>query len=119
MQHRFHFTASRFDRARVAEAAAWLRASLIDAAEEAELAEPSMQNESCTFVYDIGGDRFDITIACVGSEWVVTVEHEEPQFIRRPEAHTRHEARFDALIVAIRAIILGEPTAKIRAETGD
>jgi hypothetical protein len=123
MQHTFSFAASRFagaaSRARGEEVAAWLRAQLLDASEEAEIGDPSPEGAGWTFWYSLGGDRYGINVTSGGADWIVTLEGSELPFVRRHESSARRQARFDGLVTLIRTIILSEPTASLKAESGD
>ena len=123
MQHHFTFTASRFagaaSRARGEEVAAWLRTSLSETTEEAEIGDPAPENDGWTFWYDFGGDRYSVHTEPAGADWRVSLEHSAPVFVRHQDANARRQARFDALVVALRTIIVREQTASLKAEGGD
>jgi len=98
-----------------------LRAKLVETAEEAEIDEPSLEGDAWTFWLDIGGDRFRIALTAEASEseWLLSVEHQEPMFVRAHEGRARHQARFDVLVAQLRRIILQPEGARLLAETDD
>jgi len=100
---------------------AWLRARLVESAEEAEIEEPSHVGGVWTLWLDIGGDRFQFAVrgGTSASEWLVSVEHQAPMFVRGHEGHARHQARFDVLVAQLRQIILQAQGARLLAETDD
>lgn len=123
MLHTFSFAASRFagaaSRSRGEEVAAWLRTSLIETNEEAEIGDPAPEGAGWTFWYDLSGDRCGIHVAPDGADWIATLEGSELPFVRHHESSARRQARFDALVVALRSVIVREPTASLKSESGD
>jgi hypothetical protein len=125
MHHAFRFVTGQFgaaanDRAAGEDLASWVRAKLVEIAEEAEIPEPVWEDDAWTSWLDIGGDRFRIaTRRLEASEWLVAVEHKEPMFVRAHEGHARHQTRFDVLVAQLRRIILQAQGARLLAENDD
>src|SRR5215510_17044 len=112
MHHTFRFAASRFSDGQTL--AVHLRAHLLDAIEDAEFVDPVEEAGATVIWLDVGGDPQRIAVARdMGAQpagWRVMVEHPEPAFVRRGAGYARQRERFDALVAAVRTILLQDPT---------
>jgi hypothetical protein len=121
MHHTFRFAASRF--AEPETLAIHLHERLAHAVAEADVAHPVVEDDASVVWLDIGGDRYRVAVtrdmAAQEPLWSVGIEHAEPAFVRRGAGHAHHSARFEALVSAVRGMILEDPTARLVAESDD
>jgi hypothetical protein len=121
MLHTFRFDASRF--ADELALATHVHAHLRDTIEEAEIAEPVREDGATVVWLDVGGDRYRLVASRdMGAQpalWCITIERPEPAFVRRGAGHARHRERFDALVAAVRTMILADAATHLVAESDD
>jgi hypothetical protein len=118
MHHTFRFNAPRFGDAQAF--ATHLCAGLGDAIEEADVAPPVTEDGATVVWLDIGGDRYRLAVTRdMAAQWCTAIEHPEPAFVRRGAGYARHRERFDALVAAVRTLVLQDPTAHLVAESDD
>ena len=138
MEHRFHFTASRFNATEVRsyfineccfgdDVIAWLRERMTQTAADADIGEPVQEDWGWGFWLELGDDRYWIYASVVPEdghkdarhEWLVGIDGQEPLFAWRRDMRTRRLARFDGLVAMLRTIVASDPGNILVGEEDD
>ncbi|MBL9099135.1 MAG: hypothetical protein JNK07_19540 [Alphaproteobacteria bacterium] len=102
--------------------AAWLCEGLRDRLADADVAEPLAEAAGHVIWLDIGGTRFELTVARSTSAqdaWLMGLAQDLPAFVPRVASYARDQERFDALVAAVRALALSDPTTRLIDERDD
>lgn len=84
---------------------------------EAEIGEPAIEDGAYGFWIDLSGERHRLEARNDSADWLVTVERQEPLFVRPREAG--RQARFDAMVATLRAVIVADPSIRLLGEQDD
>lgn len=120
MFHEFRFATSRHKDS--AAYAAWLSEGLRDRLADADVAEPVGEGAGHVIWLDIGGARFELTVARSASApdaWLIGLAQDLPAFVPRTTSFARDQERFDALVAAVRALALSDPRTHLIDERDD
>jgi hypothetical protein len=132
MRHAFHLTASRISDA-VAKTAtsdssgrefvAWLGGELTDRIEGSDISAPNRDDGACGVWVGVDDERFRLDVRWMGVAdlsplWLVALEHHLPRSRSGGDVLERRR-RFDALVAALRGILLKDIAVAMLAEEDD
>lgn len=132
MRHAFHLTASRISDAAAKtmtsdssgrEFVAWLGGELTGKLDGADISAPNRDDGACGVWVGVGDDRFRLDVRLMGVAdlsplWLVALEHHLPRSRAGGDALDRRR-RFDALVGALRDILLKDIAVAMLAEEDD
>jgi hypothetical protein len=120
MRHEFRLATPRHRDSAVY--AAWLRDGLRDRLADADVFEPVAEANGHVVWLDIGGARFELSVACDATApdvWLIVLAHDLPAFVPRLASHARDQDRFDALVAAVRTLALSDSATHLLSERDD
>jgi hypothetical protein len=105
------------------EFVAWLGGELTDTVDGTDISPPNRDDGACGVWVGVGDDRFRLDVRLMGVAdlaplWLVALEHQLTQSRAGGDALNRRR-RFDALVGALRGILLKDIAVAMLAEEDD